>query len=170
MTRGQHEFLKRILPLALGVQRRYAVPASVALAQAILESNWGRSHLAQRGHNLFGMKWAKRHRRFLLLPTAEFVKDRRVTVKARFARYRSEAESFDDWAWLVSRVPRYKPCLERAADPTMSGRLDPVEFARCLQRAGYSTDPFYARKIARVIRRHNLTYHDTEEKPDEVLV
>ena len=53
------EFFATIGPQASDAQRRTGIPASVTLAQAALESNWGKSKLATEGHNLFGIKAGK---------------------------------------------------------------------------------------------------------------
>lgn len=152
MKRHQCQFLQKMVPHALDVQYRHGVPASVALAQAALESNWGRSGLARKANNFFGMKKARRHKEFVLMPTSEFQNGKWVRVQAPFARFAGARESFEDWARLLSRSSRYKRCLAAAANP--------VAFARCIQQAGYATDPKYADKLAALIGSLNLTQYD----------
>lgn len=154
MKEWQSDFLKRVIPHALEMQRRYGVPASIALAQAILESNWGRSGLATNARNLFGMKRARRHPHSICLPTREYVEGHFLYRHQDFALYLSERESFEDWARLLAENPRYRPCLQHTSSP--------LAFADCIARAGYATDPLYAQKLGMVVREHGLDQYDRE--------
>lgn len=151
----QAHFLARFVPAALALQERTGLPASVVLAQAILESDWGRSELARRHHNYFGIKAHGRPTASAVAryPTTEFRHGRPRREKAGFARYESVEECLQDYAVVLSRR-RYAPARAVAANPPA--------FARALQRCGYATDPRYAHKLLILIRRYRLDQYDRE--------
>lgn len=157
----QADFLRRLVPGALALQRRAGLPASVILAQAILESDWGRSLLARRNKNLFGIKAHSRTNpsKVTVFSTREYTGGRARREKARFASYDTFEECLDDYARLLAR-PRYAPARAVTANPDA--------FARELQRCGYATDPRYAHKLSLLIRRYRLDQYDidpTEASP-----
>ena len=162
----QSRFLHRLVPAVLRLQQQTGLPASVVLAQAILESDWGRSQLARRNRNLFGIKAHPLARRgrdgqgslaahattdAVVYSTTEYAGGRARRVKARFACYRSYDQCLQDYVRLLSRR-RYAPARALAANP--------LAFARALQRCGYATDPRYAHKLGILIRRYQLTQYD----------
>ncbi len=157
----QANFLRRLLPAVLGLHDRTGLPASVILAQAILESNWGRSTLARRNRNLFGIKArARSDASGVVYTTTEYQRGRPRRQKARFAHYPDFAACLDDYARLLAR-PRYAAARAVAANP--------AAFARELQRCGYATDPRYAHKLSLLIRRYDLTQYDAAAAPRSVI-
>jgi flagellum-specific peptidoglycan hydrolase FlgJ len=152
LTRAQADFLRTLLPAAREVAARYALPVSVMLAQAILESDWGRSRLARQALNLFGIKAVNRHADSLTLPTTEYEAGRPRLVPARFAAYTNLEDCLADYARLLAFAPRYAPARAVAHDP--------FAFAEQLAACGYATDPDYARKLVQLIRRYRLTRFD----------
>ena len=129
------------------------VPASVAVAQAILESDWGRATIGN-ANNYFGIKatsgpgpagivWAE---------TREFIGGAWTTVRAPFRAYHSMAESFLDHGRLLAENSRYA----RAFD----FKDDPRAFARMIHQAGYATDPDYARKLIGLMDAYDLYRFD----------
>ncbi len=147
----QASFLRELLPAVLAFQRRTGLPASVVTAQAILESDWGRSLLARRNHNLFGIKAHARGATVAVYATTEYVGGQARQEKARFACYESYDACLEDYAQLLAR-PRY--------GPARSVRGNPAAYARELQRCGYASDPRYAHKLSLLIRRHQLDQYD----------
>ncbi len=148
------------MPAVEHLQQRYALPASVVVAQAILESNWGQSRLARVAKNLFGIKAVNRHVEAITLPTVEFDpgSNRPRIVPARFAVYASYEDCLGDYARLLAFAPRYAPARAVADDP--------FAFAEQLEACGYATDPGYAEKISRLIRRYGLTQFDRKATAD----
>lgn len=149
----QAKFMAAAIPLAQASQRASGVPASIKLAQAILETGWGTSELAIRGNNYFGIK---AHRGpgtagVVWINTSEYVNGTWIRVDAAFRAYHTMAESFVDHDRFLSGSERYNRCFETE---------DPQEFARRLQAAGYATDPTYADKLIRVMDRFNLYAYD----------
>ena len=86
MTQQQNAFLKIAVPAAQFTQRMYGVPASITIAQAILESGWGKSELARSANNYFGIK-VPSSGAYVEFETAEYVHEKKVMVRGYFASY-----------------------------------------------------------------------------------
>lgn len=145
--KGAAGFVQQHQRAAEAAAERSGIPAAFMIAQAAHETGWGRKEIrhgdGSPAYNLFGIKagpgWNG--------PTAEITTTEVIggvahKVKAKFRAYASYAESFADYAKLITNSPRY----EAVARADTAG-----EFARGLQRAGYATDPAYAEKLTRVI-------------------
>jgi flagellar protein FlgJ len=135
------------------------VPASITLAQAILESAWGQSKLARECNNYFGVKAAhdaapNTYQDFL---TTEFACGHRTSETAAFAKYADVAVSFAAHARLLAGAPRYQPAMAAASNPE--------QFAQRLQACGYSTNPQYASDLMQLVRLYDLTQYDVEPEP-----
>lgn len=151
----QHQFIERLAPYAKQLQQKYGVLPSITLGQAILESDWGKSELASKYNNLFGIK-AFGNQPKVTLSTKEYVNEQWITIQGDFRVYQSYEESMDDHAQLFVRgvdwdPNKYQPVLqaknfEQAAD--------------ALQQAGYATDPTYAEKVKQIISAHQLQKYD----------
>jgi len=136
-------FVERAWPHAQRVARELGVDPRGVLAQAALETGWGRSTIRANGesaHNYFGIK-AGRHwdGETVQARTLEYVGGGFRAERADFRAYPDMAASFNDYAALLRRAPRYADVLGSGSDIRA--------FAESLQRAGYATDPDYARKI-----------------------
>jgi flagellar protein FlgJ len=135
-------FVRSVWPHAQKTAAALGVPAKALVAQAALETNWGKRLAGGGSHNLFGIKagaqWVGDK---VSAATHEFVDGVRVAQHAAFRAYHSAADSFADYANLLSG-PRYA-----AARGTGD---DTHRFAQALQHAGYATDPSYAAKIAAI--------------------
>jgi flagellar protein FlgJ len=135
-------FVRSLWPHAQKTAAELGVPAKALIAQAALETGWGRRLAGGSSHNLFGIKASVRWGGdSVRAATHEFVNGVRVTEHARFRAYGSPAESFADYAQLLSR-PRYAAARNSGGDTR--------RFAQALQHAGYATDPAYAAKIAAI--------------------
>lgn len=148
-------FIDRLVPHAKELQKQYGVLSSITLGQAILESNWGKSELASKYHNLFGIK-AFGSQNKVTLSTKEYKNKQWVTIQGEFKVYESDEASMDDHALLfvngVSWDKNKYQSVIRAKDYKIA--------AYALQQAGYATDPTYAEKIIQVIEAHNLQQYD----------
>ena len=153
MSDDKLRFLAELAPAVQRFSSRTGLPASVLLAQAILESDWGRSALARQHNNYFGIKARSRPNGSAVADysTIEYTAGRPRREKARFAHFDSLDACLDDYARILS-LPRYARARAVAANP--------FAFAVELQRCGYATDPRYARKLALLIRRYKLTHYD----------
>jgi flagellum-specific peptidoglycan hydrolase FlgJ len=158
MTESEQKYLAATVPAAIATMREYGVPASVTLAQSILESSndlgWGCSILATAYNNYFGIKAASTidPETYVALPTEEYVNGKEVKTTADFARYPSPQGSFEAHARLLSLAARYKPA--------MAVKTNPELFATELQRCGYSTSPIYAQTLVKLIQEFDLTQYD----------
>ncbi len=132
-------------------QRLWRVPASITLAQCILESGWGQSQLARRCNNYFGVK-AIQGQDYVELPTVEVVEGRNVAELARFARYPSAIESFSAHGKLLATLPRYADAMRHTGDY--------AAFAAAIKVAGYSTNPAYALQLVDLVEYYELNKYD----------
>jgi flagellum-specific peptidoglycan hydrolase FlgJ len=158
MTQHEQDFFTATVPAAQACEKATGVPASVTLAQAILESGWGASEPAQKANNYFGIKSGAHAQpdEYMELPTIEYVDGHREHETAAFAAYRSVAGSFVAHGLLLSQSKRYAPA--------MAVKSDASAFCEQLQQCGYSTSPTYAHQLEQLIREFDLTQYDAEEQ------
>lgn len=143
-------FVATMLPMAQQAADRIGVDPLYLVAQAALETGWGKSVMRQQdgssSHNLFGIKatgsWQGAQARAI---TSEFRGGQMVKETAEFRSYDSYQDSFHDLVTLLQSNNRYKDVLN-AADK-------PEQFVRELQKAGYATDPEYASKISQIAKQ-----------------
>ena len=143
-------FVATMLPMAQQAADRIGVDPLYLVAQAALETGWGKSVMRQQdgssSHNLFGIKatgsWQGAQARAI---TSEFKGGQMVKETADFRSYDSYQDSFHDLVTLLQSNNRYKDVLN-AADK-------PEQFVRELQKAGYATDPEYASKISQIAKQ-----------------
>jgi flagellum-specific peptidoglycan hydrolase FlgJ len=147
-------FLRSVVPAAQASMRSSGVPASITIAQAILESGWGCSELSEQADNYFGIKASHLGdpESYIAMPTAEYVNGVRVMELADFEKYPTAADCFADHAALLSQAQRYAPA--------MAVKADPQAFAAELERCGYSTSPTYASSLMELVREFDLTQYD----------
>lgn len=144
---AQRAFVDRLLPAAMEAERQTGVPAHFMVAQAALETGWGRSEPTRgdgrASHNIFGVKAGRNWQGPTVeASTTEVIAGLAQTRVERFRAYGSYEEAFRDYANLLAGNPRYSNVL---------GTREPQQFARNLQAAGYATDPNYASKLERII-------------------
>ncbi|HWR36006.1 MAG TPA: glucosaminidase domain-containing protein [Clostridia bacterium] len=152
MTRKEKlDLVTKFGAAARATQKEYGVPASITVAQAILESSWGQSELAREGNNYFGIK-ARAGEEYCEFDTTEYVAGVAGRERAKFRKFRSMQESFDGHARLLSCADRYQPA--------MAVKNDPLAFALQLKLCGYATDPKYPQKLTALIHQYNLTSFD----------
>lgn len=159
-------FIKAVKDGAQKGRENHRVLASVSIAQAILESGWGKSTLATQGNNLFGIKTSDEWQgETITLPTKEWVNGEYITVDADFRKYPSWTESMADHARFFSstewRKNNYRNFL---------GETDYKKACHALKLAGYATAPDYAEKLINLIERYKLMQYDetTERQVDSV--
>ena len=144
----QGEYIDKYKNLAISQMQKSGVPASIILAQGMLESNYGRSRLAVNANNHFGIKcnngWQG--------ATITHDDDERDEC---FRRYRSVEESFFDHSNFLTSSWRYSDLFKLKPD-------DYKGWARGLQQAGYATNPNYANLLIRIIEENELWRYDRE--------
>ncbi|MDY7231355.1 glucosaminidase domain-containing protein [Hyalangium rubrum] len=144
-------FLDRVAADAIKSQRQTGVPASVTLAQAMLESGSGQSGLATKANNFFGIK-GEGPAGHVTMPTKEFLNGKWVTVNANFRKYNSPAESFADHGKFLRDNRRYANAFNHTDNA--------AQFAREIHKAGYATDPEYSNKLISIINKYGLDRFD----------
>lgn len=145
------EFVEKIGALASEDMKKTEILASLTIAQAILESAWGTSALAQApNYNLFGIKGAY-NGNYCEFNTSEYLNGKWVTVKAQFRKYPSWAESLADHSALFNTYDRYA---------NLRGCTDYKLACRYVREDGYATDPSYTSKLINIIESNNLTRFD----------
>ncbi|WP_010628982.1 flagellar assembly peptidoglycan hydrolase FlgJ [Halomonas sp. KM-1] len=140
-------FMERLSAPAQAASRKTGVPAELILAQAALETGWGRHEIAtadgRNSYNLFGIKAGSSWKgRTTDIVTHEYINGQRTRVVDSFRVYNSFEEAFTDYARLIGNNPRY-------AAVTTAGSAE--QAARALQAGGYATDPAYADKLIAVM-------------------
>jgi len=149
------DFIAWAAPMAQRTYLDYKVPASVTLAQAILESGWGRSALTVDGNSFFGMKCFGTPGRVAVgcRPYQTYECDAGCySTSASFRVYLSSSASFVDHAVQLSTLPRYAGAFAYSQDPD--------RFAVEIHRAGYATSPTYAENLIGLMRQYNLYRFD----------
>lgn len=155
-TLQQTDFLNAAAQAARVATASTGVPASVTVAQAILESDWGRSSLAQDANNYFGMKamGTLGDDGVVWLPTSEYdATGQLYQTMSAFRAYKSLADSMADHDRLLSGLSRYASAMQAASDPR--------QFAQQIAADGYSTDPAYADKLIALMDHYNLYQLDS---------
>lgn len=147
-SQRQADFVQQHQRAAAQVARESGIPAGYMIGQAGHETGWGRSEIRMKdgspSHNLFGIKATSAWKgKVAEVTTTEYIDGVPRKVTARFRAYDSYAESFRDYARLITRSPRYDQAMDQVG--SVHG------FASSLQRAGYATDPQYAAKLSRAI-------------------
>nr|WP_298414338.1 flagellar assembly peptidoglycan hydrolase FlgJ [uncultured Halomonas sp.] len=141
------QFLNKLEGPAERASRTTGVPAKLILAQAALETGWGRHEIPDasggNSHNLFGIKAGSRWQGDTTdITTTEYRNGRPVQQVDRFRVYGSFEDAFTDYARLIGDNPRYSGVVTAP---------DAASAARALQSSGYATDPAYANKLIAVM-------------------
>ncbi|EJL81313.1 flagellar rod assembly protein/muramidase FlgJ [Polaromonas sp. CF318] len=142
-------FVSRLLPAAQRASEASGVPAQLIMAQAALESGWGKREIRKEdgssSFNVFGIKADRGWKGPVAeSATTEYVNGVPQKTRAAFRAYGSYEEAFADYAKFLAGNPRYSGVV---------ATRDPAEAAHGLQRAGYATDPGYGGKLVRIMRQ-----------------
>jgi flagellar protein FlgJ len=143
------QFVSRMLPAAQQASQATGVPAQLIMAQAALESGWGRREIRMEdgssSFNVFGIKADRSWKGPVAeSTTTEYVNGVAQKTRASFRAYGSYEEAFTDYARFLTTNPRYANVLATG---------NPAEAAHGLQRAGYATDPAYGGKLVRIMQQ-----------------
>ena len=143
------EYVDKYAEAAMEQMRRYGIPASVTLAQGILESGSGQSELSRKGNNHFGIKasssWLESGGRYLV-----YSDDR---PNEKFCQYASVADSYEHHSLFLKGNSRYSSLFALSPD-------DYVGWTNGLQKAGYATSKSYASSLQSVIKSNGLDKYD----------
>lgn len=143
------DYVDKYAEAAMEQMRKYGIPASVTLAQGILESASGQSELSRKGNNHFGIKasqsWLNDGGRYLVYSDDK--------PNEKFCRYASVTDSYEHHSLFLKGNKRYANLFELSPD-------DYVGWTRGLQEDGYATSKQYASSLQSLIRTHGLDKYD----------
>lgn len=140
MTRD--EYIRKYKSIAIEHQEIYGIPASITLAQGLLESDNGNSRLVKEGNNHFGIKCKSNWKGDVIYHDDD-------AANECFRGYASAEESYEDHAKFLDTSPRYQSLFDLA--PT-----DYKGWAHGLKKAGYATNPKYAELLIKIIEENDL--------------
>lgn len=152
-NRAYWAYIEKYKDLAMEQQEKYKIPASIKLAQALLESGAGRSRLAVEANNHFGIKtpggW-----------TGPYIRVDDDRPKEKFRKYRTVRESYEDHSQFLLK-PRYKKLFTYKI-------TDYKAWAKGLKSCGYATSRTYASSLIRIIELYSLHKYD-KQKPGKYI-
>lgn len=146
------EYIQQFAPLAVREMELFHIPASITLAQGILETGGGQSRLAQQGNNHFGIKCKKNW-------TGRSLRHTDDAPNECFRAYDSVKDSYRDHSLFLAKRPYYRNLF----------KLDPKDYeawAHGLKKAGYATNPRYARLLINYIEKYKLYEFDYANSQD----
>jgi peptidoglycan hydrolase FlgJ len=143
-------FVDRLAVPAQAASAATGIPARFIIGQAALESGWGKREIkhadGSSSHNIFGVKATKDWTgRTVNATTTEYVNGQPKKVVERFRAYDSYEDALTDYASVLKNNPRYAPVVQASRDA--------AGFAHGMQKAGYATDPQYAKKLISIMRQ-----------------
>jgi hypothetical protein len=157
-TMTNDQFLAASIPAAQQSQRDTKVPTSVTLAQAILESGWGRSSLSASDNNFFGMKCFNNAPGSYAAGCKAYstqecnAQGTCTTTVATFRTYKASVDSFRDHGANLKSLSRYAAAFNYPNDPN--------RFIAEIHKGGYATDPLYTTKVVALMTKYNLYQYD----------
>ena len=148
-SKQYEDYIKKYRELAVEEMRRYHIPASITLAQGLLESGAGQSTLARKSNNHFGIKcgsdWSGK--------TVRHDDDARNEC---FRAYKHPRQSYEDHSKFLVGRPRYASLFKLKI-------TDYKGWARGLKKAGYATNPRYAEQLIGIIELYDLHQYDRKD-------
>ena len=155
------QFVQQIYPHAQQAATKLNTSADVLVAIAALETGWGlhtpKGNFDQDSFNYFGIKANNWQGREVTNVTREFDGEKMIVIQDDFRAYETPAESFNDFAEFLLSNPRYQDAINHSGDAKA--------FANELQKAGYATDPNYAKKLNSILNGSilNNAIHSLDE-------
>jgi hypothetical protein len=141
------EYIESFKGIARQHQEKYKIPASITLAQGLLESGAGKSELAIKSNNHFGIKCHNDWK-------GESVRAKDDGPNDCFRKYKRVEDSYEDHSLFLTQKPRYRQLFDLQT-------TDYKGWASGLQTAGYATDRAYANKLIKLIEDYQLYEFDT---------
>ena len=157
------DYIDMYKDLAVAEMYRTGIPASIIMAQAIHESQCGRSDLAMNSNNHFGIKCKSYWKGDSYYHKDDDFDKNGNLMKSCFRAYNTIVDSYVDHSNFLKYSSNYASLFQY-------DKTDYVNWAHGLQRCGYATDPNYATKLLSIIERYNLQYFDLWEDPMKVLL
>ena len=143
-------FVEKMAAPAQAASAATGIPARFIIGQAALETGWGKGEIKYSNgapsHNVFGIKATKDWTgKTVSTVTTEYVNGTPHKVVEKFRAYDSYEQAMTDYASMLKNNPRYASVV--------SGSRDAASFAHGMQRAGYATDPHYAKKLISIMQQ-----------------
>lgn len=143
-------FVEKMAAPAQAASEATGIPARFIIGQAALETGWGKGEIKHANgvtsHNVFGIKATKDWTgKTVSTVTTEYVNGQPHKVVEKFRAYGSYAEAMTDYANMLKNNPRYASVISTSRDA--------ASFAHGMQRAGYATDPHYAKKLISIMQQ-----------------
>lgn len=160
---SKQQYIQENRQLAIRVMNMYGVPASICMAQAILESKYGNSALSTRANNHFGIKCKSEWTGGTYALKDDDYDANNNLVKSCFRAYSSTEESYMDYGNFLKNRSRYTFLFETIDTRDYRG------WAYGLVQAGYATNPKYAELLIKIVEENNLTDLDVSAFPEEVV-
>lgn len=160
------EFIDMIGKAAVAEYERFKILPSLTIAQAILESNWGKSGLSQKAHNYFGMKAGSgwKGATYNAQTQEQTPAGQAFTINAAFRAYPNVQAGIRGY-YVFLQYPRYA---------NLKGVTDYKEACRLIKADGWATDVSYTDKLVSLIEKYGLTKYDEEVlemvEKDEIIV
>ncbi len=152
------DYISKYAPIAIEEMKRSNIPASITLAQGIIESSWGGSELAATHKNHFGIKCNSGWEGIHTYHEDDDYDENGNLLASCFRGYYSVEESYKDHSNFLMRGERYSKLFDLGAN-------DFVNWAIGLKECGYATDPEYAQKLINTINQYGLYEYDGPDKP-----
>ena len=150
MSKNQ-QYAEKYAAEAMEQMKRYGIPASVTLAQGILESSNGQSELSQLGNNHFGVKasgsWLKNGGDYLV-----YTDDK---PNEKFCKYATVGDSYEHHSKILKNSSRYSQCFKLSQD-------DYKGWTKGIERGGYATNGGYAASLQKIIEANGLQKYDQQ--------
>ncbi|MDR1562024.1 MAG: glucosaminidase domain-containing protein [Dysgonamonadaceae bacterium] len=144
------QYITKYAPLAVKHMSEHHIPASITLAQGLLESGAGKSTLARDANNHFGIKCASDWKGKRIYHDDD-------RAGECFRKYNRPEDSYNDHSLFLTRRPRYAGLFTLNTN-------DYKGWAVGLQKAGYATDPTYASKLIKIIETYELYAYDSKKR------
>ncbi|MEG6521156.1 glucosaminidase domain-containing protein [Desulfotomaculum sp. 1211_IL3151] len=145
-----NKFINDVMLAAAKIQIKHGLPAATIVAQACLETGYGKYVLSQGNkysYNIFNIKGTGTNGSVSVVAW-EIVNGKKVDVKSNFRAYNNYEESFEDYTKLITGASRYKQALQV--------KHDPDKYAYAILACGYATDPDYAKKLISIMNQYKL--------------
>ncbi len=154
LSNAYKSYIEKYNQLAIKQQKEHGIPASIILAQGLLESSAGQSWLALNSNNHFGIKCAE-------WKGSKINKDDDIKDDC-FRKYNSVIESYEDHSLFIKNRSWYGSLFELS-------KTDYEGWALGLKKAGYATDPTYAYKLISIIENYKLHQYDLIQKKEDII-
>ena len=153
MLSGTDGFFQALAPAATSTYNQYKnIFPSTILAQAALESAWGKSNVAKKNKNLFGIKWSGEHNPLITVTKGVNCPGKEQGGARPYNSYSSFGDSILDHGWFLNKWSRYKPTLAATT---------PEQQISELGKSGYAEASTYGKSLQNMVNKYNLTKYNT---------